>query len=83
VAKLGSAGDLHLREDLAAPKGKGPMDRRATVDVAGLIDNTPLGWFHAIVQMNTCMVMFIWTSKGTWKLLCNLQSYLCRIERNS
>jgi AAHS family 4-hydroxybenzoate transporter-like MFS transporter len=59
VAKANSAGDLYLREDLAAPKGKGPMDRRATVDVAGLIDNTPLGWFHAIVLMNTCMVMFL------------------------
>jgi hypothetical protein len=53
VAKSDSAGDFCLREDLSAPKGKGPMDRRATVDVAGLTDNTPLGWFHAIVLMNT------------------------------
>jgi hypothetical protein len=59
VAKSDSAGDLYLREDLAAPKGKGPMDRRAMVDVAGPIDNTPLGWSHAIVLMNTCMVMFL------------------------
>jgi hypothetical protein len=59
VTKSDSAGDLYLREDLAAPKGKGPMDRRAMVDVAGPIDNTPLGWSHAIVLMNTCMVMFL------------------------
>jgi hypothetical protein len=59
VTKSDSAGDLYLREDLAAPKGKGPMDRRAMVDVAAPIDNTPLGWSHAIVLMNTCMVMFL------------------------
>ena len=35
------------------------MDRRAMVDVAGPIDNTPLAWSHAIVLMNTCMVMFL------------------------
>jgi hypothetical protein len=40
VAKSDLADDLYLREDLAAPKGKGPMDKGATVDVSGLIDNT-------------------------------------------
>lgn len=35
------------------------MDRRATVDVAALIDKTPLGWFHVALLLNTCMVMFM------------------------
>jgi AAHS family 4-hydroxybenzoate transporter-like MFS transporter len=35
------------------------MDRRATVDVAELIDKTPLGWFHVTVLLNTCVVMFM------------------------
>ncbi len=35
------------------------MNRRTTVDVGALVDKTPLGWFHAVVLLNTCMVMFM------------------------
>src|ERR1700733_2632309 len=35
------------------------MRTRTTIDVAELIENSRLGWFHMAVLLNTCMVMFI------------------------
>ena len=35
------------------------MRTRTTIDVAELVENSRLGWFHMAVLLNTCMVMFI------------------------
>src|SRR5580698_6588140 len=35
------------------------MRTRTTIDVAELIENSRLGWFHFALLLNTCMVMFI------------------------
>jgi MFS transporter, AAHS family, 4-hydroxybenzoate transporter len=35
------------------------MRTRTTIDVGEVIENSRLGWFHLVVLLNTCMVMFI------------------------
>jgi MFS transporter, AAHS family, 4-hydroxybenzoate transporter len=35
------------------------MKTRTTIDVGVLIENSRLGWFHVVILLNTCMVMFI------------------------
>ncbi len=35
------------------------MNTRTTIDVGALLEGNPLSWFHWVIFLNTCLVMFI------------------------
>ena len=40
-------------------KSKEKMKTKTIVDVGAVIESSQLGWFHAALLLNTCLVMFI------------------------